>query len=182
MDGIANGQHLRLPGNLIAGQTVRIPTLSIPALMMGAHDGRQVGKRFDVADDFRTQDRVMLHGLQVGAIERVGLVEHLFRNADLAQIVHQRGALQAQGRRKVAIPTVFTAASGVLDAFEKTENSLKLKIAGVVVSYICPLMYMNNPLCGKTPVITNSNKLRTYTSARYYSDAEILKRISGEVR
>ena len=92
------------------------------------------------------------------------------------------GALQAQGRRKVAIPTVFTAASGVLDAFEKTENSLKLKNAGVVVSYICPLMYMNNPLCGKTPVITNSNKLRTYTSARYYSDAEILKRISGEVR
>ena len=91
-------------------------------------------------------------------------------------------ALETQGRRKVVVPTVFTAASGVLEAFNKTENSLLLKNAGVVVSYICPLMYMNNPLCGKTPVITNSNKLRTYSSARYYTDAEILKRISGEVR
>ena len=45
---------------------------------------------------------------------------------------------------------------------------------GVVVSYICPLMYMNNPLCGKMPVITSSNKLRTYTTARYYTDDEIL--------
>lgn len=91
-------------------------------------------------------------------------------------------ALQAQGRRKVAVPTVFTAAPGVLEAFEKTEDAAKLKDAGVVASYICPLMYMNNPLCGKMPVITNSNKLRTYTTARYYTDAEILQRISGEVR
>jgi hypothetical protein len=39
-------------------------------------------------------------------------------------------------------------------------------------------MYMNNPLCGKMPVITSSNKLRTYTSARYYTDAEILEQIT----
>jgi hypothetical protein len=91
-------------------------------------------------------------------------------------------ALGAQGRRKVAIPTVFTASPGVLEQFEKTEDSAKLNSVGVVVSYICPLMYMNNPLCGKMPVITNSNKLRTYTSARYHSDEEILQRISGEVR
>jgi len=90
-------------------------------------------------------------------------------------------ALKARGRQKVAIPTVFTAAPGVLEIFEKTEDYNKLRAAGVVVSYICPLMYMNNPLCGKMPVITNSNKLRTYTSARYYADAEILRRISGEV-
>ena len=89
------------------------------------------------------------------------------------------GALEKSGRRKAAVPTVFTAASGVLDAFEKTEDSAKLKAAGVVVSYICPLMYMNNPMCGKMPVITNSNKLRTYTSARYHTDDEILDLISG---
>jgi hypothetical protein len=41
-------------------------------------------------------------------------------------------------------------------------------------------MYMNNPLCGKMPVITNSNKLRTYTSAKYLTDAEILAKLSGE--
>lgn len=45
-------------------------------------------------------------------------------------------------------------------------------------SYICPLMYMNNPLSEKMPVITSSNKLRTYTSARYYTDAEILEQIT----
>ena len=39
-------------------------------------------------------------------------------------------------------------------------------------------MYMNNPLCGKMPVITNSNKLRTYTSARFYPDEEILAMIT----
>jgi hypothetical protein len=38
---------------------------------------------------------------------------------------------------------------------------------------------MNNPLCGKMPVITNSNKLRTYTSSRYYRDEEILAKITG---
>jgi len=39
-------------------------------------------------------------------------------------------------------------------------------------------MYMNNPLSEKMPVITSSNKLRTYTSARYYTDAEILEQIT----
>ncbi|MDR1087683.1 MAG: aconitase X catalytic domain-containing protein [Coriobacteriales bacterium] len=90
-------------------------------------------------------------------------------------------ALAAQGRSKVAVPTVFTAAPGVLEAFEQTAEATTLKALGVVASYICPLMYMNNPLCGKMPVITNSNKLRTYTTARYYTSAEILQRISGEV-
>ena len=39
-------------------------------------------------------------------------------------------------------------------------------------------MYMNNPLCKSKAVITSSNKLRTYTSARYYTEAEILKAIT----
>lgn len=87
--------------------------------------------------------------------------------------------LQSKGRKKVAIKTVFTTAPAVLEEFKKTENYKKLTKAGVVVSYICPLMYMNNPLCATMPVITNSNKLRTYTTARYYSDAEILDQITG---
>ena len=68
---------------------------------------------------------------------------------------------------------------GHLEAFGKTEYAQRLKETGVITSYICPLMYMNNPLCKKMPVITSSNKLRTYTSARYYTDAEILKMITG---
>ena len=87
--------------------------------------------------------------------------------------------LKQTGKKKVVINTVFTASPGVLEAFEKTEYAARLKATGVITSYICPLMYMNNPLCKKMPVITSSNKLRTYTSARYYTDAEILTTITG---
>ena len=87
-------------------------------------------------------------------------------------------SLKKYGNTEVVIPTVFTAAPDVIKEFEKTVNARKLKKMGVVVSYICPLMYMNNPLCGKMPVITSSNKLRTYTTARYYTDDEILVQIT----
>ncbi|MBQ9107832.1 MAG: DUF521 domain-containing protein [Clostridia bacterium] len=88
-------------------------------------------------------------------------------------------SLKANGKKKVTIPTVFTASPAVLEAFNGTEYAPRLKATGVITSYICPLMYMNNPLCKKMPVITSSNKLRTYTSARYYTDGEILNTITG---
>ena len=87
--------------------------------------------------------------------------------------------LKSAGRKKVAIRTVFTTAPAVLVKFRKTERFERLRAMGVVLSYICPLMYMNNPQCATMPVITNSNKLRTYTTSRYYSDAEILDQITG---
>ena len=87
-------------------------------------------------------------------------------------------SLKEAGNSKVVIPTVFTAAPDVLEKFNATEYAARLKATGVITSYICPLMYMNNPLCGKMPVITSSNKLRTYTTARYYTDDEILSEIT----
>ena len=89
--------------------------------------------------------------------------------------------LKASGNKKVLIPTVFTTAPAVKKEFEKTEYAARLKATGVVLSYICPLMYMNNPLCKSMPVITSSNKLRTYTTARYYTEAEILDKITKGV-
>ncbi len=86
--------------------------------------------------------------------------------------------LKAVGNKKVVIPTVFTAAPAVLKKFGETPYAKRLKETGVITSYICPLMYMNNPLSTKMPVITSSNKLRTYTSARYYTDDEILAQIT----
>lgn len=88
--------------------------------------------------------------------------------------------LHEKGRDKVAIPTVFTAPVPVIQAFEKAPRSARLRGTGVVLSSICPLMYMNNPLCKKKAVVTSSNKLRTYTSARYYTEAEILELITGK--
>ncbi len=87
-------------------------------------------------------------------------------------------SLKEHGNEKVLIPTVFTAPKAVLAEFEKTDYAPRLKATGVITSYICPLMYMNNPLCKTMPVITSSNKLRTYTSARYYTDDEILLAIT----
>jgi len=88
-------------------------------------------------------------------------------------------ALQAEGESKLAINTVLCAAPNVAEEFKKDKDIYKkLKDMGANLTSICPLMYMNNPLCSKKPVITNSNKLRTYTTARYFVDEEILKIIA----
>ena len=86
--------------------------------------------------------------------------------------------LKESGNKKVLIPTVFTTAPAVKAEFEKSEYAPRLAATGVILSYICPLMYMNNPLCKSMPVMTSSNKLRTYTTARYYTEAEILEKIT----
>ena len=86
--------------------------------------------------------------------------------------------LKESGNKKVLVPTVFTTAPAVKKEFEKTEYAKRLEATGVILSYSCPLMYMNNPLAGKMPVITCSNKLRTYTTARYYTEAQILEKIT----
>lgn len=85
------------------------------------------------------------------------------------------GRLDAAGRTKVAVPTVLTASPDVIRHYETYPEAAQLKKTGAVVAPLCPLMFMNNPLCGKMPVITNSNKLRTYSTARYYTDAELLE-------
>ncbi len=90
------------------------------------------------------------------------------------------GKLRVNGLSRVSVPTVFTASPAVIREAEKGTVAAKLRSYGVIISYICPLMYMNNPLCKKKPVITCSNKLRTYTSARFYTEGEILDIITGK--
>jgi predicted aconitase len=88
------------------------------------------------------------------------------------------GALSKRGRTKVAIPTILCAAPDVIEAFAKDRARYEqLQATGARLTSICALMYMNNPLCAKKPVITNSNKLRTYTTAKFMLDDEILEQI-----
>ncbi len=103
---------------------------------------------------------------------------HLSMQQLIDWTVRVEEGLKTSGEKKVTVPTVFTTAPAVKKEFEKTEYAARLKDTGVVLSYICPLMYMNNPLAGKMPVITCSNKLRTYTTARFYTEEEILKKIT----
>ncbi len=83
--------------------------------------------------------------------------------------------LKKQGKSKVGLNTIMTSAPEVLEHFKADNKAAydKLISFGIKLTSICPLMYMNNPLCGKKPVVTNSNKLRTYTTARYFTDDEI---------
>ena len=96
--------------------------------------------------------------------------------------VNVNNKLKENKNKQVSIPTVFTAAPGVIKEFNKTEYRSMLDESGVVLSYICPLMYMNNPACASMPVITSSNKLRTYTSAKFYKEDEILDIITKEAK
>ncbi len=89
-----------------------------------------------------------------------------------------------QGKSKVGMNTIMTTAPDVLEAFKAKDKAHydKLIAMGIHLTSICPLMYMNNPLCGKKNVITNSNKLRTYTTSRYYTDDEICEiAVKGEI-
>jgi len=103
---------------------------------------------------------------------------HLSMQQLIEWTLRVEAGLNANGHKKVLIPTVFTTAPAVKAEFEKTEYADRLAKTGVILSYICPLMYMNNPLAGKMPVITCSNKLRTYTTARFYTEDEILAKIT----
>lgn len=87
--------------------------------------------------------------------------------------------LQLAKRKKVCLRTIMTAAPDVVQKFKQTQEYKQLIGMGVKLSSICPLMYTNNPIAGGKPIITNSNKLRTYSKSRYYLDEDILKIICG---
>lgn len=89
-------------------------------------------------------------------------------------------ALEKSGKTKVKVRTILSAAPEVIEKFKQDMLYYrKLISSGVSITSICPLMYMNNPLCAKQAVITNSNKLRTYTTARFYTDEKILEIITA---
>jgi len=88
--------------------------------------------------------------------------------------------LKKNNKKKLKVYTVFTTSPAVIELFKKDIKRYdKLLSFNGHLSYICPLMYADNPVAGKKPLITNSNKLRTYTKSRYYKDEDILKIICG---
>ena len=88
--------------------------------------------------------------------------------------------LKQTGKKKVTCQTVLCTAPPVKEAFEKTEKYQKLMETGARVTAICPLMYTSNPLTKSRRMMTCSNKLRTYSVARYYKDDELLDIITGK--
>ncbi len=91
--------------------------------------------------------------------------------------------LKENNRKRVAVRTILTTSPQIKEKFTQTQEYKDFMKTGAKVSCICPLMYTNNPIAGKKPIITCSNKLRTYSSSRYYKDEDLLKIVCGkEVR
>lgn len=89
-------------------------------------------------------------------------------------------AVHEAGRKKVKVETILCTAPAVKEEFIKTDKYKELYATGARVTCICPLMYTSNPLTKRHRLMTCSNKLRTYTLARYYKDDELLNIISGK--
>jgi predicted aconitase len=99
---------------------------------------------------------------------------HLSLNQIYAWLDKIDASLKRNGRNKVAFPTIFCSAPDVIAKFSKDIPALtRMESMGIKITGICALMYMNNPVSAKKPIITNSNKLRTYTSARFFLDDEL---------
>jgi len=86
--------------------------------------------------------------------------------------------LDSQGKTRVSMPVVMTAAPEIMRLFrEKGDLAANIEKAGVYLSSICPVAFMSNPISSAKPSITNSNKIRTYTTAKFHPDDEILSMI-----
>lgn len=89
--------------------------------------------------------------------------------------------LKKKGINKVTTEVVINSAPKVLTHFKKEHPEMYEEYykMGCKLSSICPLMYTSNPLTHKKAILTNSNKLRTYSNARYEFDDKVLDLITG---
>lgn len=91
--------------------------------------------------------------------------------------------LRVQGVDRLAVETVLYAAPQVLEIFRADEEIYRrISDAGVRFSSACSETIFETGLYNGNPVVTNSNKLRAYTSARFFPDEELVKiLVSGVV-
>ena len=89
-------------------------------------------------------------------------------------------ALREAGRVKTQVDTYLCAAPQVLRVFRRRDRQYERATrAGVRFTSICPLMFMSNPLARRKAVVTNSNKLRTYSTARFFLADDVLNILIG---
>jgi len=93
-------------------------------------------------------------------------------------------ALQARRQSQLAIETVIFAAPQVLQKFKADAKAHeRLKRAGVKLSVTCAETLFEGGVSAGEAVITNSNKLRAYSTARFFPDKELVEiLVSGEIR
>ncbi len=100
---------------------------------------------------------------------------HLSRGQVAEWATRFEDALAHTGQERLKLPVYMCSAPDVIAAVSQDPAlSSRLSKLGARLTPICPLMYMNNPLCARQPIVTNSNKLRTYSTARFFMDEDLL--------
>ena len=96
---------------------------------------------------------------------------------------HLYKELQNRDQSKVSVETTLCAAPQVLREFESEGQAYtKLVNSGVKLSPTCSETIFETGLCTGKPIITNSNKLRAYTTARFFTDEDLVDIIvRGEI-
>jgi len=93
-------------------------------------------------------------------------------------------ALKAKNQSQLAVQTIICAAPDTLEEFRADNNRAHegLKRAGVKFSVTCAMTLFDNDLSAGEAIITNSNKLRAYTTARFFPDDELSEiLVTGEI-
>jgi predicted aconitase len=95
--------------------------------------------------------------------------------------IHSR--LQARGQGQLPVKVTMCAAPQVLQTFKSDAQARpKLESAGIKLSVGCPMQLFDNDLSAGEAIVTNSNKLRAYTAARFFPDEELVEiLVSGEI-
>jgi hypothetical protein len=84
------------------------------------------------------------------------------------------------GMSKPALPVFLFAGMKVKNGFIKKhpEDAKYLEEIGVNIALQCPMMYMQTPIQDQELVVTNSNKCRVYSTARFFFDDNLIKIIT----
>ena len=81
------------------------------------------------------------------------------------------------GMSKPALPIFLFAGKKVKNAFIERypEDAKYLEDIGVNVAFQCPMLYLQTPIQDQELVVTNSNKCRVYSTARFFFDDSLMK-------
>ncbi|MBT7086042.1 MAG: DUF521 domain-containing protein [Desulfobacterales bacterium] len=85
-------------------------------------------------------------------------------------------ALKTEKQKRVRIQTYLAAAPDVIEKFKQDKKTYQnLLDIGVKPTSLCPLIFLQIPASNIHAAITNSNKLRTYSTARYLTDEKTVQ-------
>ena len=92
-------------------------------------------------------------------------------------------ALQKKRQSRIPVKTTICAAPQVLQEFKADQKAYELlERAGIKLSSGCPMQLFDKDLSAGQAILTNSNKLRAYTTARFIPDEKLAKAlVNGEI-